>query len=103
MVPGLPRTVQARQCCYRRRLFRQRIKLERSLQQVCLTDTQRIEPLGIDVVDLTRAEYICQIDWDACNGCKSCMSQCQFGAQFYSSAMEKVDSPTGPLLLIWMV
>jgi ferredoxin len=37
-----------------------------------------------------RAEYICQIDWDACNGCKSCMSQCQFGAQFYSSAMEKV-------------
>jgi ferredoxin len=37
-----------------------------------------------------RAEYICQVDWDFCNGCKSCMSQCQFGAQFYSSALAKV-------------
>jgi len=37
-----------------------------------------------------RAEYISQIDWDLCTGCKSCMSQCQFGAQFYSSALSKV-------------
>ncbi len=37
-----------------------------------------------------RAEYICRVDWDACTGCKSCMSQCQFGAQFYSSALGKV-------------
>jgi ferredoxin len=37
-----------------------------------------------------RAEYICQTDWDLCTGCKSCMSQCQFGAQFYSSALGKV-------------
>ncbi len=37
-----------------------------------------------------RAEYICQIDWDLCNGCKSCISQCQFGAEFYSSALGKV-------------
>jgi len=37
-----------------------------------------------------RAEYICQTDWDLCTGCKSCMSQCQFGAQFYSSALSKV-------------
>jgi len=37
-----------------------------------------------------RAEYICQVDWDLCTGCKSCMSQCQFGAQFYSSALGKV-------------
>jgi ferredoxin len=37
-----------------------------------------------------RAEYICQIDWDICTGCKSCMSQCQFGAQFYSSTLGKV-------------
>ena len=40
--------------------------------------------------DFFRAEYICRVDWDACTGCKSCMSQCQFGAQFYSSALEKV-------------
>jgi ferredoxin len=37
-----------------------------------------------------RAEYICQVDWDLCTGCKSCMSQCQFGAQFYSSALARV-------------
>jgi len=37
-----------------------------------------------------RGEYICQIDWDLCTGCKSCMSQCQFGAQFYSSTLGKV-------------
>jgi MinD superfamily P-loop ATPase len=37
-----------------------------------------------------RAEYICRIDWDCCTGCKECMSQCQFGAQFYSSALGKV-------------
>ncbi|MGB5931447.1 MAG: 4Fe-4S binding protein [Anaerolineae bacterium] len=37
-----------------------------------------------------RAEYVCQVDWDLCTGCKSCISQCQFGAQFYSSALSKV-------------
>jgi len=37
-----------------------------------------------------RAEYICKIDWDLCTGCKSCISQCQFGAEFYSSALGKV-------------
>jgi ferredoxin len=37
-----------------------------------------------------RAEYICQVDLDKCTGCKECMSQCQFGAQFYSSAQGKV-------------
>lgn len=37
-----------------------------------------------------RAEYICQVDWDLCTGCKSCVSQCQFSAQFYSSALSRV-------------
>ena len=37
-----------------------------------------------------RAETICQVDWDQCVGCKECMRQCQFGAQFYSSALGKV-------------
>jgi ferredoxin len=37
-----------------------------------------------------RAEYICEIDWELCTGCKSCMSQCQFGAMFYSSALGRV-------------
>lgn len=37
-----------------------------------------------------RAEYVCQTDWELCTGCKSCMRQCQFGAQFYSSTLGKV-------------
>ena len=37
-----------------------------------------------------RGEYICQVDSDLCTGCKSCMAQCQFGAQFYSSTLAKV-------------
>ena len=37
-----------------------------------------------------RSEYVCQVNWDLCTGCKLCMSQCQFGAQFYSSALGKV-------------
>ncbi len=37
-----------------------------------------------------RAEYLCQVDPDVCTGCKDCISQCQFGAQFYSSALGKV-------------
>jgi len=40
--------------------------------------------------DFFRAEYVGQINWDQCTGCKACMSQCQFGAQFYSSALGKV-------------
>jgi ferredoxin len=37
-----------------------------------------------------RAEYTCEVNWDLCTGCKACISQCQFGAQFYSSALGKV-------------
>jgi ferredoxin len=38
-----------------------------------------------------RGEYIGQVDWDACNGCRNCMRQCHFGAILYSSANEKVE------------
>ncbi len=37
-----------------------------------------------------RAEYICQIDWELCKGCKKCMQQCQFNAMYYSSSNTKV-------------
>ncbi len=47
-----------------------------------------IEQRGIP--SFFRAEYVGQVDWDQCSGCKECMSQCQFGAQFYSSALGKV-------------
>ena len=54
----------------------------------CMAYKLYIEKVGTPY--FFRAEYICQIDWDLCTGCKSCMSQCQFGAQFYSSALSKV-------------
>ena len=41
-------------------------------------------------VDFFRAEYVGVVDWDRCTGCKSCMSQCQFGSLHYSSALGKV-------------
>ena len=41
-------------------------------------------------ISIFRAEYVCQVDIDLCTGCKSCMRQCQFGAQFYSSTLSRV-------------
>ena len=40
--------------------------------------------------DFFRAEYVGTVDWDCCTGCKSCISQCQFAALLYSSALGKV-------------
>jgi heterodisulfide reductase subunit A-like polyferredoxin len=37
-----------------------------------------------------RGEYVGAVDWDLCTGCKSCVSQCQFGSLLYSSALGKV-------------
>jgi len=54
----------------------------------CMAYKGYIEKRGIP--SFFRAEYVCQVDWDLCTGCKSCMSQCQFGAEFYSSALGKV-------------
>ncbi len=36
-----------------------------------------------------RAEYVAQIDPDKCNGCRSCMRVCQFGAIGYSASDRK--------------
>lgn len=37
-----------------------------------------------------RGESVADIDPDLCSGCKECIKQCQFGAEFYSSALGKV-------------
>ena len=37
-----------------------------------------------------RAEFIAQVDSYQCNGCRQCMSVCQFGAIGYSAANKKV-------------
>lgn len=54
----------------------------------CMAYKGYIELNGLPI--FFRAEYICKIDWNLCTGCKSCMKQCQFGAEFYSSALSKV-------------
>ena len=54
----------------------------------CLAYKGYIELRGLPT--FFRAEYICQVEPDLCNGCKNCMQQCQFGAQFYSSGLGKV-------------
>ena len=54
----------------------------------CVSFKRHIEKKGAPT--FFRAEYIAQADWDVCTGCKSCMSQCQFGSIFYSSANAKV-------------
>jgi NAD-dependent dihydropyrimidine dehydrogenase PreA subunit len=40
--------------------------------------------------NMFRGEYVADIDRDACNGCKACIRQCQFGALRYSAVNKKV-------------
>ncbi|MFQ5809109.1 MAG: 4Fe-4S binding protein [Armatimonadota bacterium] len=37
-----------------------------------------------------RAEYVAQVDWDECTGCRQCMRVCQFGALGFSATAQKV-------------
>ncbi len=37
-----------------------------------------------------RAEYVAEVDPDACRGCRQCMRVCQFGAMGYSASTQKV-------------
>jgi len=37
-----------------------------------------------------RAEWIAEVNPDACNGCRNCMRHCQFGAMRYSAAQDRV-------------
>ncbi len=55
----------------------------------CLAYKAYIEQRGTPT--FFRAEYVAQVDAELCNGCKECLKQCQFDAQFYSSAKGKVD------------
>ena len=40
--------------------------------------------------NMFRGEAIAEVDLDACNGCKVCIRQCQFGAMRYSATNKKV-------------
>lgn len=54
----------------------------------CMAYKRSIENRGVP--NFFRAEYICRVNADRCTGCKECVKQCQFGAQYYSSLQGKV-------------
>lgn len=54
----------------------------------CLGYKEYIEERGPP--SFFRAEYICQVDWNLCTGCKSCMGTCLFDALFYLSSPSKI-------------
>jgi Fe-S-cluster-containing dehydrogenase component len=45
----------------------------------------RITHARKDYPVMFRAEWIAEVSMDACNGCRLCMRQCQYGAIRYSS------------------
>jgi ferredoxin len=47
--------------------------------------------VGYGVPIMFRAEYVAQLNPDLCNGCRSCMRVCQFGAIGYSAGREKAE------------
>ncbi len=49
-----------------------------------------IMTIGKGVKAMYRAEYVAEVNWDLCNGCRSCMRVCQFGAIAYSAGQQKV-------------
>ncbi|MBK9602186.1 MAG: 4Fe-4S binding protein [Anaerolineales bacterium] len=50
----------------------------------------RITHARKDYPVMFRAEWIASVSADACNGCRLCMRQCQYGAIRYSSNNKKV-------------
>jgi ferredoxin len=45
--------------------------------------------VGHQITTMFRAEYVAEIDPDACTGCRACMEACQFGAIGFSAGRNK--------------
>lgn len=48
-----------------------------------------ISTMNYNIKFMFKAEYVAQINLDKCNGCRSCMRMCQFGAMGYSVGAKK--------------
>ena len=48
-----------------------------------------IATVGYGVKAMFKAEFVAAIDWDLCNGCRSCMRVCQFGAIGYGAGSKR--------------
>lgn len=53
----------------------------------CIAIRHRID-YGLNFA-LTKGEYICEVDYDKCNGCGQCLGRCQFNALKYESTIDK--------------
>jgi ferredoxin len=52
----------------------------------CLPIRNRID-YGLNY-QLTKGEYICEVDYERCNGCGQCLGRCQFNALKYESTID---------------
>ncbi len=53
----------------------------------CIAIRDRVD-YGLNY-SLTKAEYFCEVDYEACNGCGECLGRCQFNALKYESTIDK--------------
>jgi len=53
----------------------------------CVPIRQRVD-YGLDY-QLVKGEYICEPDYEKCNGCGECLGRCQFNALKYESTIDK--------------
>ena len=53
----------------------------------CYLIRRRID-LGVDLV---KGHYVAKVDYDACTGCQTCVSRCQFGAIKYEITTDKAN------------
>ena len=53
----------------------------------CIPIRQRVD-YGLDY-QLVKGEYICELDYEKCNGCGECLGRCQFNALKYESTIDK--------------
>lgn len=61
---------------------------------LCNCDRHDCQAMRVTLVHhlrhLYRSEYVAAVSPDACNGCRTCMRACQFGAMSYSPSQDKV-------------
>ncbi|HUS81820.1 MAG TPA: 4Fe-4S binding protein [Dehalococcoidia bacterium] len=53
----------------------------------CVPIRQRVD-YGLNY-QLVKGEYICEVDYEKCNGCGECLGRCQFNALKYESTIDK--------------
>ena len=53
----------------------------------CVPLRQRVD-YGLNY-RLTKSEYICEVQYETCNGCGECLGRCQFNALKYESTIDK--------------